>query len=132
MLVLAQRATTHDPSGAVAAAMAAMAGGFVIFGLIMLAIMIAIYYVIIKKTGYNPLLALLMLVPGIGPLILLIMLAFTEWPIQRELNALRAQLAGGAQYPGAGGYSGSAPGPGAAPYLGGPTLPPPPGPITPA
>jgi hypothetical protein len=97
MQFLAQ--TTYDNPGAGAAA-AMLGGGFLIFWLIILVVMVAIYYVILNKTGYNPWLSLLILIPGIGGLIILIMLVFTEWPIQRELRALRAQYGGGGGYGG--------------------------------
>ena len=97
---LAQTTTTTDNSGAAAAAMmAGMGVGVFIFIVIAIAISIAIYYVIIKKTGYNPWLSLLVLIPGLGQLIILIMLVFTEWPIEREVKALRA---GAGAYPGGG------------------------------
>ncbi|MEA2784915.1 MAG: hypothetical protein QOF71_1019 [Candidatus Eremiobacteraeota bacterium] len=97
--------------------MAALLGSGValIFGLIFIVIIVAIYYLIIKKTGYNPLLCLLIFVPFIGALIIFIMLAFTEWPIQRELRELQARLGGGGYAP--------------PPYAPGPG---PGGPITPA
>ncbi|GAC1614952.1 MAG: hypothetical protein NVS4B13_09510 [Candidatus Elarobacter sp.] len=120
MHLLAQK--TDETAAAVTAAIAAMTGGMLLFGLVMIVITVAIYYVIIKKTGYNPLLALLILIPGIGGLIVMIMLAFTEWPIQRENRELRSQFRGG-------GGSG-VPGPGASPYPSDPILPPPPGTIT--
>jgi hypothetical protein len=52
----------------------------------------------------------LMLVPGVN-FIMLIILAFSEWPIQRENAMLRAQLAGAGAagaYPG-GAYASAAP-----------------------
>ena len=103
MQFLAQ--STYDNPGAGAAA-AMLGGGFLIFWLIILVVMVAIYYVILNKTGYNPWLSLLILIPGIGGLIILIILVFTEWPIQRELRALRAQygagggMTSGTAYPG--------------------------------
>ncbi|MEA2690130.1 MAG: hypothetical protein QOD51_2737 [Candidatus Eremiobacteraeota bacterium] len=87
-----------------------MGGGILIFWLILLVVMVGIYYLILKKTGYSPWLSLLILVPGLGGLALIIILAFTEWPIQRQLRALQA----GGGYPGAGG-GGYAPPP-SAPY----------------
>ena len=104
--------------------MAALLGGgtFLIFMLIFLVILVGIYYLIIKKTGYNPWLSLLVLIPGLGGLIIIIMLAFTEWPVQREIRELRAR--------GGGGFgSGDFP-PGPTVYPPGPTVSG--GPITPA
>ncbi len=77
-------------------------GGSFVFLLILFVILVAAYYVILKKTGYNPWLSLLILIPGLGGLIILCMLIFTEWPIQRELRELRSRAGGG--YP-PGGYA---------------------------
>ena len=99
MQLLAQTTTTpnYDAAGPLAAL---FGGGMLIFGLIFLVILVGIYYLIIKKTGYNPLLSLLILIPGLGGLIIVIMLAFTEWPVQREVRELRARLGGGGYTPG--------------------------------
>lgn len=43
-----------------------------------------IWWKIFKRTGYHPALGLLVLIP-IANLIMLVILAFKEWPIQREL-----------------------------------------------
>jgi hypothetical protein len=118
MQLLAQTTTT-TPSYDQTNALAALLGGgtFLIISLIFLVIFVGIYYLIIKKTGYNPWLSLLVLIPGLGGLIIIIMLAFTEWPIQRECRELRARGGGG-------GY-------GPTPYPPGPSVAPG-GPITPA
>jgi hypothetical protein len=123
MQLLAQTTTTTDTNNA-AAGMAALLGGgtVLIFSLIFLVILVGIYYLIIKKTGYNPWMSLLILIPGLGGLIIVIMLAFTEWPVQREVRELRARAGGTGYGPGATAYA-----PGA--YPPGPTAG---GPITPA
>lgn len=64
---------------------------FVIWGIVVLAILavsILVYCKIFSKAGYSPAMALLLLVP-FGNLILLLILAFGQWPILRELEALR-------------------------------------------
>ncbi len=99
MNVLAQASRTPDPT----AAIAAMSGAFLLFGLFFFALTVAAYYVIIKKTGYNPWLSLLLLIPGFGGLVILLMLIFTEWPIEREVKELRARLATGGGLPPTGG-----------------------------
>lgn len=38
---------------------------------------------IVKRTGFNPILSLLIVVPLVGPLIVLIVLAFGDWPVQK-------------------------------------------------
>jgi uncharacterized membrane protein YhaH (DUF805 family) len=72
-------------------AAAAIASFGLVFGLIGLASIIfavIIWWRIFSKAGYSGALSLLMFVP-IANLIMLIILAFAEWPIQAELNQLR-------------------------------------------
>lgn len=133
MQLLAQTTTT-SPNYDQAAGVAALLGSGVVlvFCLVFFVILVGIYYLIIKKTGYNPWMSLLILIPGLGGLIIIIMLAFTEWPVQRELRELRARLGGGGYAP-PGGYTppgGYAPAGGYTPPPG-PSIPPS-GPITPA
>ncbi|HTI13029.1 MAG TPA: hypothetical protein VL461_00460 [Dictyobacter sp.] len=100
-----------------------LAGGFVLI-FIAIAIVVVVLYVlvlwrILSKAGYSGALSLLVLIPGVGTiagLILMIVLAFSEWPVYRELNALRAQVGYRPPFPGPGG-----PNPG---YPGGPGMPP--------
>ena len=47
-----------------------------------------LWYRIFARTGYNGALGILMVVPGVN-LILLFVLAFMRWPIERELRARR-------------------------------------------
>jgi uncharacterized membrane protein len=104
MLLLAQSSTTTTSPDQALAALAAMSGIFLIIGLISIALTVLIYYFIFKRTGMNPWLSLLMLVP-IANLVMLLILAFSEWPIEREVKMLRAQLGG---YGGGTGYTGGA------------------------
>jgi len=119
MNVLAQTTTTQSPvdTNAVAAGLAAMSGVIAIAALVFVLFTILIWFMIFRRTGMNPWLSLLMLVP-LANFVMLLILAFTEWPVQRANAAMRAQLGGG--------YAGGAPGPAtgyASPY--GSTLPPP-------
>jgi uncharacterized membrane protein YhaH (DUF805 family) len=102
-LLLAQSSTSSEPSAGAFAALAAMSGVFLLCGLAITIFMIWIYSLILKKAGMNPWLSLLMLIPLAG-FILLLILAFSEWPIERENRALRAQLG----LPGAGAPPGAA------------------------
>jgi len=52
-----------------------------IFGLICIAIIIVPFWFICKKAGFSPWLSLLCIVPTIGVLILLYMLAFADWKV---------------------------------------------------
>jgi hypothetical protein len=60
----------------------------VLVGLIVLAIQILAFCKIFPKAGYCWAFGLLALVP-FGNLILLLILAFADWPIQKELRALK-------------------------------------------
>lgn len=58
--------------------------------LITVGIQILVFCKIFSKTGYSWALGLLMLVP-IANLIMLFVLAFAEWPIERELRSFKQQ-----------------------------------------
>ncbi len=58
--------------------------------LIIVAVKILIFCKIFSKAGYSWALGLLMLVP-IANIIMLFVLAFAEWPIERELRSFRQQ-----------------------------------------
>jgi len=58
--------------------------------LIIVAVKILIFCKIFSKAGYSWALGLLMLVP-IANIIMLFVLAFAEWPIERELHSFRQQ-----------------------------------------
>ena len=59
-------------------------------GLVIFAIQILIFCKIFSKTGFSWALGLLMLVP-IANIVMLFVLAFAEWPVQRELRSYRQQ-----------------------------------------
>ena len=62
----------------------------ILMGLIVLIIKILIYCKIFSKAGYCWALGLLMLVP-IANIIMPFVLAFGDWPIQKELRLLKQQ-----------------------------------------
>lgn len=71
---------------------AAAAGLLATFGLIYAIVLIAliaftiwVYWRIFAKAGYNGALSLLNFIPGIGPLICVLILAFGRWPIEDQL-----------------------------------------------
>ena len=73
----------------------AAAGGGLVFLVIVLvlltltALYVVSFWQILKKAGYNPMLSLLLAVPGInsiGGIIILFMLAFGKWPIYEKLS----------------------------------------------
>jgi hypothetical protein len=57
--------------------------------LMMGAIPVALGWVVLSKTGLPGALSLIALVPVVGFLGVLCVLAFAEWPIQRELRLLK-------------------------------------------
>lgn len=81
-------------SGAAGAAAASMIAGFaLVYGIIIIAFLaftIWAYWRIFERAGFSGALSLLNLVPGFGPIICLVILAFGRWPIQDQLDALRA------------------------------------------
>lgn len=89
---------------------------FVLLGLVYLAVLVAsiwAYVRIVRRTGFSGWWVLMGLVP-IGNIVVFLMWAFREWPIQHELAALRAQVYGTTSPPPYGGPPGygSAPGTG--------------------
>jgi len=69
-----------------------------IFGLILIVFAVIVYWRIFSKAGYSGAMGLLMFVP-IANIIVLCILAFGQWPIYKELNYLRQQVAQGQRYP---------------------------------
>ena len=93
-----------------AAVMSALAGFYLIFALIMVAVfalMIWLYWRIFTRAGFNGALALLNIVPG-GSLVCVIILAFGRWPLEDQLAALQGGSVGTGKVPPVG------PGPGGA------------------
>lgn len=69
---------------------------FVILGLIYLAVLVLTFWAyvrIIQRAGYSGWWVLISFVP-IANIVMLLVFGFKEWPVQRELNALRAQVYG--------------------------------------
>lgn len=60
----------------------------ILFALAMTVLMIVAYWKIFAKAGFSGALALLLLVP-IANFIIILYLAFAEWPIHRELESYR-------------------------------------------
>jgi hypothetical protein len=75
--------------------------GVVLFYLVIFVLVTYAACRVAKKAGYSPWLGLLYLVP-IANLVLLIMFVFSKWPIEREVEQLRANA--WAAYGGQGGY----------------------------
>ncbi len=63
---------------------------YAVFFIGLLVLNIVIWWKVFKKTGYGGALGLLMLVP-IANIVMLFVLAFGDWPVLRELRALKQQ-----------------------------------------
>jgi hypothetical protein len=61
--------------------------------LAMLALTVIIWWRIFAKAGWSGALGLLMLIP-LANLVMLLILAFAKWPIQREVETLKAISSG--------------------------------------
>jgi hypothetical protein len=76
------------------AATSALAAFFFFYVIVLLAIVVFsiwIYWRIFAKAGYNGALSLLNLIPGVGPLICVLILAFGRWPIEDQLALLQGR-----------------------------------------
>src|SRR5271170_7617999 len=65
---------------------------FLVYGIVGLAIVVFtiwVYWRIFAKAGYNGALSLLNFIPGVGPIICVVILAFGRWPIEDQLAALQ-------------------------------------------
>jgi len=78
-----------DPAALIAGGVGLLV--FILFAAAMLFLTIVIWWKIFSKAGYSGAMSLLMLLPLVN-LIMLLVLAFGQWPIHRELAALK-QLA---------------------------------------
>ncbi|MBV8285000.1 MAG: hypothetical protein JO175_10165 [Candidatus Eremiobacteraeota bacterium] len=84
-----------DSSNAAAAGIVGVV--FLVYFVILIAIvafMIWVYWRIFTKAGYNGALALLNLVPGVGPLICVCSLGFGRWPIEDARAAAQGHSPG--------------------------------------
>jgi len=88
-----------------AAIFSAFTLGYCIFILAFVALTIFIFWRIFKKTGQNGAMSLIALIPGIGTIIVLCILAFSKWPIETEVEQQRMMHGGIPQNPVAPGYS---------------------------
>jgi hypothetical protein len=98
MQSLAQTTIPTPDQTTIVNSLAAMSGTLAVVAIVTILLSILIWFMIFKRTGMNPWLSLLMLVP-IANFIMLLILAFTEWPVQRALRMCRAQLGSGPTYP---------------------------------
>ena len=83
----------HGPDAIPAFVLMALIMFSILAALIVAAIKVLIYCKVFSKAGYSWALGLLMLVP-VANIIMPFVLAFGDWPIQKELRALRQQQPG--------------------------------------
>ena len=76
-------------SAAAASVLAGLAFVYVIVIIALIAFTVWVYWRIFAKAGYNGALSLLNFIPGVGPLICVLILAFGRWPIEDQLAALQ-------------------------------------------
>jgi hypothetical protein len=62
---------------------------YCLFVIVIIAFQIFLFWRIFAKTGQSGALSLIGLIPGVGLLVLLCILAFAKWPIEYELNQRR-------------------------------------------
>jgi hypothetical protein len=120
----------YDPT-AFFASFGVFFGVLLLVDLVILGFTIYLYWKVATKAGYPGAYSLLLLVP-IANIVIIIMFAFQEWPIEAELRALRQQQAfagGGLPAPGYGPPSGYGAPSGYGPGPVSPQVPPAPGPI---
>ena len=79
------------PGPAEAAAVTAIGLAAIFIWLLITILVVLVFCKIFAKTGYSWALGLLMFIP-IANIIMLFVLAFSEWPIQKELKSLKAQI----------------------------------------
>lgn len=84
MFVLAD-ASSDATARAITAAMSAMMGTILIAVLACTVLFVWMFWRVFAKAGFPGALGLLCLIPSIGPLVCLIILAFATWPNERPV-----------------------------------------------
>jgi hypothetical protein len=84
----------NGSSSSVAAAISAFTLAYCIIILAAIAFTIFIFWRIFKKTGQNGAMSLITLIPGVGLLVVLCILAFGKWPIETEVEQHRMMHSG--------------------------------------
>ncbi len=80
--ILADAAADQTSASAIAA-FGAMMGTFLIVGLAFTVLTVWLFWRIFAKAGFNGAMGLLCLIPSIGFLICIVILAFSAWPNER-------------------------------------------------
>ena len=83
MFTLLADAADEQLSTQAIAAMSAMFGTIIIVVLAFTVLFVWVFWRIFARAGFNGALGLLCLIPSVGPLICLLILAFGTWPIEQ-------------------------------------------------
>lgn len=85
MFVLAAAASDKATQEAITAMMATAGATFLIVFIALTVFFVWMFWRVFAKAGFNGAMGLLCLIPSIGPLICLIILAFATWPNERPV-----------------------------------------------
>lgn len=91
---------TDYSNPAAAGIVGTLIGVYLLVLLVIMAFMVWMYWRIFAKAGFSGALSLLNFVPGVGPLICIVILAFGRWPIEDQLAALQGVRPSAAPPPG--------------------------------
>jgi hypothetical protein len=81
--------SSSSPSAAASAIMAGFGIAYVLFIVAIVVIGLVINWQIARKAGYRPAYSLLMLIPFVNFIVILIF-AFSRWPVEEERDRMRA------------------------------------------
>ena len=85
MFVLAADTSSDMTTAQAFAFMSAMFGTIAIIAIALTIFFVWMFWRVFQKAGFNGALGLLCLIPSIGPLVCLIILAFSTWPNERAV-----------------------------------------------
>lgn len=71
-------------------ALAVFCALFAFIGLALMAFQVWLYFRVFAKAGYNGWMGLLSLIPGVGPFVCLLVLAFDKWPIEMHGGSMQS------------------------------------------
>ncbi len=77
---------SHEPNAAIGFCFLA---AYLVVILLITALMVVVFCKIFSKSGYHWAMGFICLVPGVGSLVAMLILAFADWPILKELRSLR-------------------------------------------
>jgi uncharacterized membrane protein YhaH (DUF805 family) len=84
MRLLSLALLNHDPAAGLMGLGCAAIALFALIGIALFVFMIYCWWRIFTRAGYSGALSLLLLIPGLGQIIVVCILAFGDWPINRQ------------------------------------------------